>query len=189
MSMITLETAKRRKKPQRYNSITEDTPLSKYEALFVREYIRLGEHGIALNEARKAMKLDPLPDKKAKQKGLLILRRPNIQAEIERIMKELRQKTIMSNKEILEFFTSVARGEIKDQFGLDASLADRTKAAQELAKRTIDVKQKRQERKEIAREREKLRSQDNSVTIKLDWARPEEETNNEEIRSNNQTSN
>lgn len=186
MSMTTFEIAKSKKQPKKHNGITEDTPLSKLEMLFVREYIKLGEHDVALNEARRSLKLPPLDSKEAKQKGLLVLRRINVQAEIERTMKELRKKTIMSNKEILEFFTSVARGEVKDQFGLDASLADRTKAAQELAKRTIDVKQKRQERREIAREREKLREKDGAITIKLDWARnSEEETTNEETRSDN----
>ena len=34
------------------------------------------------------------------------------------------------------------RGEVKDQFGLDAPLAERTKAAVELAKRKVDVAQK-----------------------------------------------
>ena len=33
------------------------------------------------------------------------------------------------------------RGEVKDQFGLDAPLAERTKAAVELAKRKVDVAQ------------------------------------------------
>ena len=31
------------------------------------------------------------------------------------------------------------RGEVKDQFGLDAPLSERTAAAKELAKRVIDV--------------------------------------------------
>ena len=49
------------------------------------------------------------------------------------------------------------RGEIKDQFGLDASLNDRTKAAQELAKRTVDV------------ENRIKGVPDTQISIKLDW--------------------
>lgn len=39
----------------------------------------------------------------------------------------------------MEFFTNVMRGEIKDAFGLDPSLADRKDAAKEIAKRTVDI--------------------------------------------------
>ena len=37
--------------------------------------------------------------------------------------------------EILKFYTSVMRGEVKDQFGLESSLSDRLKAADSLSKR------------------------------------------------------
>lgn len=39
-------------------------------------------------------------------------------------------------------FNLPMRGEVKDQFGLEAPLAERTKAAVELAKRKVDVAQK-----------------------------------------------
>ena len=39
----------------------------------------------------------------------------------------------------MEYLTSVMRGEKKDQFDLDASLSERTKAASELARR-LDVR-------------------------------------------------
>lgn len=35
------------------------------------------------------------------------------------------------------------RGEVKDAFGLDASLADRKDAAKEIAKRTVDIEAKK----------------------------------------------
>ncbi len=54
--------------------------------------------------------------------------------------KPTEEKRIASGDEVMEFFSKVMRGEIKDQFNLDASLADRTKAAVELAKRTVDIK-------------------------------------------------
>lgn len=43
----------------------------------------------------------------------------------------------------MEFFTKVMRGEVKDAFGLDASLADRKDAAKEIAKRTVDIEAKK----------------------------------------------
>ncbi len=45
---------------------------------------------------------------------------------------------IASADEVMEYLTRVMRGEERDQFDLDPSIADRIKAAQELAKRVID---------------------------------------------------
>lgn len=61
---------------------------------------------------------------------------------IKRKHDEMQQASIADATEILQYLTDVMRGEIKDQFGLDAPLAERTKAAQELAKRQIDLPMK-----------------------------------------------
>ena len=45
------------------------------------------------------------------------------------------EKRIASADDVMIFLSAVMRGEIKDQFGLDASLQDRIKAAQEINKR------------------------------------------------------
>lgn len=50
-------------------------------------------------------------------------------------MEELDDKTIASQNEVLQYLTNVMRGKEKDQFGLEASLQDRTKCAELLAKR------------------------------------------------------
>ena len=50
-------------------------------------------------------------------------------------MKVLDEKRIAKGEEVLQYLTKVMRGEEKDQFGLDASLQDRTKAAELLGKR------------------------------------------------------
>lgn len=50
-------------------------------------------------------------------------------------MKPTEEKRIATAEEVLQYLTRVMLGEEKDQFGLDASLQDRTKAAQELLKR------------------------------------------------------
>ena len=42
----------------------------------------------------------------------------------------------------MEFFTKVMKGEVKDQFGLEAPLSERLKAANELARRTVDIENK-----------------------------------------------
>ena len=50
-------------------------------------------------------------------------------------LKEIEDERIADGKEVLQYLTKVMRGEEKDQFGLDASLQDRTKAAELLGKR------------------------------------------------------
>ena len=53
--------------------------------------------------------------------------------------KPTEEKRIASGDEVMQFFTSVMRGEVKDAFGLDMSAQDRLTAAKELAKRTVDI--------------------------------------------------
>lgn len=54
-------------------------------------------------------------------------------------MQEAHKEAVMNAQEVMEYFTSVVRGEVKDQFGLDAPLSERTRAAIELARRTVDI--------------------------------------------------
>ncbi len=69
------------------------------------------------------------------------LKNPKISQYIEERQKQIEDSRIASAAEIMQYLTSVMRGEVKDQFGLDAPLAERTKAAVELAKRKVDVAQ------------------------------------------------
>lgn len=50
-------------------------------------------------------------------------------------LEEKENNRIASQDEVLQYLTKVMRGEEKDQFGLDASLQDRTKCAELLGKR------------------------------------------------------
>lgn len=122
-------------------------PLTPLEERFVAEYIRTGN----MTEAARLAGYEG--------DGSKILNKPNVQARIKRVMRKLQKQTVASAEEVMNYFTSVMRGEVNDQFGLEASLADRTKAAQELAKRTIDIEN---------RERGKA---DSVVEIKLNWRR------------------
>lgn len=74
--------------------------------------------------------------------GNELMHRLKIQNEITHRLQILEDAKVATGKEVLEYLTSVMRGEEKDQFGLDAPLSERTKAAMELAKRTIDIAQK-----------------------------------------------
>ena len=57
-------------------------------------------------------------------------------------LEEKQNQRIASQDEVLEYLTKVMRGKEKDQFGLDASLQDRTKCAELLGKRYGTFKEK-----------------------------------------------
>lgn len=63
------------------------------------------------------------------------LKKPNVSQYIAERQKQLEDKRIADVAEVLKFFTSVMRGEVKDQFDFDAALSDRLSAAKELMKR------------------------------------------------------
>ena len=66
----------------------------------------------------------------------------SVKIYIDNKMSEMQKNTIASQEEVLEYLTKVMRGEEKDQFGLDASLQDRTKCAELLGKRYGTFKEK-----------------------------------------------
>lgn len=80
--------------------------------------------------------------KKPHVQGNQNLDKLSVREYIEERQKQIEDSRIASAAEIMQYFTSVMRGEVKDQFGLEAPLAERTKAAVELAKRKVDVAQK-----------------------------------------------
>lgn len=91
-----------------------------------------------------------------------LLRNVKVQEEIKRLQKPVlkeQEKHIATSQEVMQFFTDMMNGKIKDQFGLDASNSDRIKAAQEIAKRTVDIDNRADGKA------------DNLVEIKLDWSR------------------
>ena len=134
--------------------ITENTPLTATELEFIRNYLKCGN---AVDSVRQlGLNLSP---KSFGSWADNVLAKPNVQKEIKRIMDELKSEVIADAGEVMRYFTSVMRGEVKDQFGLDAPLSERTKAAQELAKRTVDL------------ENRKAGEPDQVVAIKLDWSR------------------
>lgn len=135
---------------------TADTPLTPLEQKFVINYIR---YGVGVDAVRKTG--IELPDESAyRGMAVKLLNQANVKAEINRVInEELKPETVATAQEVMGYLTSVMRGEIKDQFGLDASLSERTKAAQELAKRTIDI------------ENRQSGKADQRVEIKLDWSR------------------
>ena len=71
-----------------------------------------------------------------------LLRKEKIWGEIQRQLKERESNKIASATEILQFYTSVMRGEVLDQFGIEASLDTRIKSANELARHQIEIPMK-----------------------------------------------
>lgn len=63
------------------------------------------------------------------------LKNPKVSAYIAERLGEQSEARIADANEVLEFFTNVMRGNVKDQFGLDSSLSDRLNAGKELMKR------------------------------------------------------
>lgn len=63
------------------------------------------------------------------------LKKPAISAYIRERMAQQDAERVASADEVLRFYTSVMRGEVSDQFGLEAALAERLKAADALMKR------------------------------------------------------
>lgn len=72
---------------------------------------------------------------RAKQTGSQLVTNGDVSQYIKERMDAVDKKRIASADEVIAFYTAVIRGEVKDQFGLDASLADRIKAADSLMKR------------------------------------------------------
>lgn len=103
-----------------------DNKLTPKQRAFADYYI---ETGNATEAARRA------GYKKPNVQGSQNLEKLSIKSYIEEIVKASDEKRIAKGEEVLEYLTKVMRGEEKDQFGLDASLQDRTKAAELLGKR------------------------------------------------------
>ena len=103
-----------------YNKLTEK------QKRFIDYYI---ETANATESAKRA----GYSEKTAKNIGAENLTKLNF--FIQKKLEEKEEDRIASQDEVLQYLTKVMRGELKDQFGLDASLQDRTKCAELLGKR------------------------------------------------------
>lgn len=63
------------------------------------------------------------------------LKKPNVSAYIAERQQQIDDSRIADAAEVLRFYTSVLRGEVKDQFDLDVSVADKMVAGRELMRR------------------------------------------------------
>lgn len=68
-----------------------------------------------------------------------ILKRPEVKAYMKERLENQDARIVADADECLAFLSAVLRGEVKDAFDLDPSLADRLKAADALLKRYASV--------------------------------------------------
>lgn len=102
--------------------------LTPKQKAFADEYLKCGN-------ATEAAKKAGYNSKSARQIGTENLSKPSISEYIAERQKQIDDSRIADVKEVLEFYSSVLRGEIKDQFDVDAALSDRLAAGRELMKR------------------------------------------------------
>lgn len=111
--------------------------LTERQLSFVKHYLKSGNIKDSAIRAGYA-------EKHARYAGTALMKNPKILKEIELRHNMAMGKAIATSADVMNFLTKAMNGEIKDQFGLDATLSDRIKAAVELAKRTVDVEQRLQ---------------------------------------------
>jgi phage terminase small subunit len=108
--------------------MADASKLTEKERIFADEYIK------TTNATQSAIKAG-YAENSASVTGSKMLRKPKVRQYIDAVMSERSKNTIATADEVLEYLTRVMIGEEKDAFGLDVSVADRTKAAELLGKR------------------------------------------------------
>lgn len=108
--------------------------LNNRQIVFVQEYMKTN------NITQSAISAG-YSAKTAGPQGCRLLKQNNVRRYINAINERLQSCRIADIQEVMEYLTSVMRGEQKDQFDMDVSVQDRTRAASELARR-LDVQSK-----------------------------------------------
>lgn len=141
----------------RRNTITTNTGhvLSPNEDKFISLYLELGNGQQAVIQAGFKSKA---PHAYADR----LLRRDYIVEEIKFRRNEIYKEHAATAEEVMSFFASVMRGEVQDQFGLETPVSERLKAADMLAKRTVDIDNRMAGKKDMSTP---------DIQIKLDWSR------------------
>lgn len=93
------------------------------------------EYYLQTGNAAEAARLAGYSKNSAQQIGAENLLKPVISEYIAKRRAEMDKALIADSNEVLRFYSAVMRSEVKDQFGLDASLSDRLKAGDSLMKR------------------------------------------------------
>jgi len=102
--------------------------LTQKEERFCVEYVKTGN---AVQSARTA----GYTEKSALHETHKILERAHIAERIAELTQAQRSADIADINEVMTYLSGVMRGQVRDAFGLDPSLQERTRAAQELMRR------------------------------------------------------
>lgn len=113
--------------------IQPDIYKDKPDYLNVREYLFLEEFLKTNDQKQSAIKAG-YPERSASSQSSRFLSTSRAKRYIEE-RRLAEGSRVADTNEIYEFLTGVVRGEIKDSFGIDTSVADRLKAAKELLDR------------------------------------------------------
>lgn len=100
--------------------------LTPKQKAFADEYLICGN---ATEAARKVGYKQP------HVQGSQNLEKLSVSSYIAERQKQIESSRIADVKEVMEFYSAVMRGEVKDQFDIDASITDRLSAGRELMKR------------------------------------------------------
>ena len=111
--------------------------ISQAQKNFVDYFIESGNQTEAYKKAYPKCK----NDNSAAASASKLLRNNKVKQYLDARMAAVDSDKIATAEDVLEYLTRVMRGEEKDQFGLDASLSDRTKAAEFLGKRYMLFKE------------------------------------------------
>ena len=111
--------------------------ISQAQKNFVDYFIESGNQTEAYKKAYPKCK----NDNSAAASASKLLRNNKVKQYLDARMAAVDSDKIATAEDVLEYLTSVMRGEEKDQFVLDASLSDRTKAAELLGKRYMLFKE------------------------------------------------
>jgi phage terminase small subunit len=141
----------------RRKQITTNTGhvLSPNEDKFISLYLELGN-------ASESVKKAGFKTKNPRGYAQTLLTKEYIVDEIRYRRDQAYAKSQATSAEVMDFFARVMRGEVKDQFGLETPVSERLKAADALAKRTVDIDNRMAGKKDM---------QTPEIAIKLDWTR------------------
>ena len=116
-----------------YNLITDKDNMVED---IIKDELEMEQEVLNEDEAEKKFLIQVL------RSGTHLLNMPAMRKELASRLEAIRSAQVADEHEVMAYFTAVMRGQVLDQFGLEASLQERTRAAECLAKRIIDMPKK-----------------------------------------------
>ena len=96
---------------------------------------RFADYYLETGNATESAKRAGYSKKTARSQGQRLLTNVDIKNYIEERATKLDKKRIADVKEVMQFYSDVMRGEVKERFDVDAALGDRISAGKEIMKR------------------------------------------------------